>query len=58
VEVVVRGANDAWVVGRTTAAGRQLTAVVEAEKEGLPGVMRRVQAFCDTQCAGVFDSLA
>lgn len=58
VEVVVRGSNDAWVVGRSTAAGRQLTVVVEGAREGLGGVMRRVQAFCDEQCPGVFEGLA
>jgi hypothetical protein len=58
VEVLVRGSNDAWVVCRHTSSGRQLTAVVDNEKEGVAGVMRKVQAFCDTQCAGVFEGLS
>jgi hypothetical protein len=58
VEVVVKGSNEAWVVARHTAAGRQLTAVVDSDKEGLPGVMRKVQGFCDGQCPGVFEGLS
>jgi hypothetical protein len=59
VEVVVRGAHDCWVVGRHTSAGRQLTAVVEGDKDkGLLGCMKRVQDFCDREVPGVFDGLA
>lgn len=58
IEVVVKGSNDTWVVCRHTGSGRQLTAVVENEKEGLAGVMRKVQGFCDTQCPGVFEGLS
>jgi hypothetical protein len=58
VEVVVRGASDCWVVARHTATGRELTAVVESEREGLAGVMRRVQALCDAQCPGAFEGVA
>lgn len=58
MEVVVKGSNEAWVVARHTAAGRQLTAVVDSDKEGLAGVMRKVQGFCDVQCPGVFEGLS
>lgn len=59
VEVVVKGGNDCWVVARHTAAGRQLTAVVEGDKDkGMVGVMRRVQGFCDSEVPGVFEGLA
>lgn len=58
VEVVVRGANDCWVVGRHTAAGRQLTAAAEGDKDrGMLGFMRRVQTFCDNEVPGVFEGL-
>lgn len=59
VEVVIKGGNDCWVVARHTTAGRQLTAVVEGDKDrGVLGVMRRVQAFCDHEVPGVFEGLA
>ncbi|WIA32755.1 hypothetical protein OEZ86_005939 [Tetradesmus obliquus] len=58
VEVVVRGANDCWMVGRHTAAGRQLTAAAEGDKDrGMLGFMRRVQTFCDNEVPGVFEGL-
>jgi hypothetical protein len=58
VEVVVRGANDCWVVGRHTAAGRQLTAAAEGDKDrGMLGFMRRVQTFCDNEVPGVLEGL-
>ncbi|KAF8067153.1 Cysteine synthase [Scenedesmus sp. PABB004] len=48
VEVVCRGANDCWAAARHSAAGRQLTAVAEGDKDrGLLGFMRRVARFCD-----------
>jgi hypothetical protein len=59
VEVVVRGVNDCWVIGRHTAAGRQLTAAAEGDKDrGMLGFMRRVQTFCDSEVPGVFEGMA
>lgn len=58
IEVVLKGFNDSWTVCRHTRSGRQLTAVVESDKEGLPGVMRKVQGFCDCECLGVFEGLS
>jgi hypothetical protein len=58
IEVVLKGSNDSWTVCRHTTAGRQLTAVVESEKEGLAGVMRSIQGFCDSECPGVFEGLS
>jgi hypothetical protein len=58
IEVVLKGSNDSWVVCRHMGSGRQLTAVVDNEKEGLTGVMKKVQGFCDRECPGVFEGLS
>lgn len=58
VEVVARGASDAWAVVRHSAAGRRLAVAVEGDRDAsVAGVDARVQALCDAQFAGMFDGL-
>ena len=60
-EVVMRRrGNDAWVVARHAAPGRQLCVVVEGDREvrGMAGVMAKVEQFCDVHVPGVFDGVS
>ena len=59
-EVVMRGGNDAWVVARHAAPGRQLCVVVEGDREvrGMAGVLAKVEQFCDVHVPGVFDGVS